>query len=420
MREAGEADLLTSGDWDGDGNRDLAVGARIFGDTSCGNKRGFLLYSLIIFWGSESGAYSIDDTTHLICGGEKSFGLFRALGTDLNGDGIDDLLIWGGGRLENGAPQPTAQVFVFSGRVGSRWGRNDIPRMAEVQWWNVPPFNYLQLTDQDCDGYKDVAFINQTTNYYSYVSIIYGKPGVLLDTTNIEKLDMTSSGAHYALFSDVTGDGVPELTANCDGEKLEVFAGRPAQRLVEQYGSGNDAKNGRPWAEVWLPRRIHDGWSGAGGSPLYDMGDLGREGVSDLWTYSWPFIIGYIGGKALDSSIDAEFDTRGYGDFAGITRLGDIDGSGLSSFAITFALNPGSIMFFKPLGSLPVNGNVRRTLPHPVGFRCEHAAGVEQQVPPECDRPRLSVARPVVKPYELHARPDRYPVPGLSPRPRNE
>jgi hypothetical protein len=121
------------------------------------------------------------------------------------------------------------------------------------------------------------------------------------------------------------------------------------------------------------------------------MGDLGRNGVSDLWTYSWPFIIGYTGGKALDSSIDAEFDTRGYGQFSSIVRLGDIDGSGLSSFAITFASNPGSIMFFKPLDSLPVNGTVRRTLPHPVGFRCEHAAGAEGPSMPEGAEPRLSV-----------------------------
>jgi hypothetical protein len=378
-----ETTLLASGDWDADGNRDLAVSIHIYNDSSFGNVDGYHLSTFVIFWGNANGRFTLNDTSHLACDSDKFIGTGRAVTQDFDGDGVDDIFAWAGGSLSDGKPRPTAQLILFRGHRGGRWGHSGIPFTPNFEWWNVPPFNSFSLTDQDCDGHRDIVFYNQISAGIGAVSVLYGRAGQLPDTNDLQTIHLDSANGHFSLFTDVTGDGVPELAVNCGNqETIKLYAGKPGQRLLEQYGTGNEPEHGKPWAYVWLPNRIHDGWTGAGFIPLYDLGDGDRDGVGDLWTFSWPFWIEYNGGQFMDSLIDAEIDSRDYGGLGGGVRLGDIDGSGIPTLAFHAGTN--GILFFKPTDSIPHTG-VYRPLPHPANFRCEHAAAISET------RPRIPV-----------------------------
>lgn len=172
--------LLCAGDWDHDGNRDVAVRIQLFNDTSSGN-RDFETSRLVIFWGTSTGQFTVGGTTRLECNADMWLGINFAAGNDQTGDGIDDLLVWSTSGLTN--------------------------------------------------------------------NTIVKQP------------------------------------------RLWIFAGRPGQRLKDMFGNGNDGPTAgkgwwrRPWAEIWLPYRLHDGWTGAP-EVLYDMGDISGDGISEIWAFS--------------------------------------------------------------------------------------------------------------------------------------
>src|SRR5690606_3372634 len=125
---------------------------------------------------------------------------------------------------------------------------------------------------------------------------IYGTPEHILDTANIHTISLDSAWGRYSLFLDVTGDNVPELLVNAGSqEAIKAFVGFKGQRSEEQFGSGNEPGHpgegvwwGKPWAIVPLPGQLHDGWATAGGSSIYDLGDVGLDGVCDVCVYSTP------------------------------------------------------------------------------------------------------------------------------------
>ncbi|MEP7217618.1 MAG: VCBS repeat-containing protein, partial [Bacteroidota bacterium] len=204
---------LAVGDWDHDGNKDLAVRIQIYGDTSGGNTEGYETSRAVIFWGNVNGTFSLTDTTHLLSADDLWLGLYRAVSTDFDADGVDDLLIWGGGGLRGGAVISTPTLHLFRGHQKERWGEGVQKRTADWTWWNPPPLNNLGVMDQDHDGKIDLVLYNNPSHSTpGQVSVLYGKPGGdLPDTSNVETVDLASSFGLYSLFSDVTGDGVPEL-----------------------------------------------------------------------------------------------------------------------------------------------------------------------------------------------------------------
>jgi len=105
---------------------------------------------------------------------------------------------------------------------------------------------------------------------------------------------------------------------------------------------------------------------------LYDLGDLNRDGINDIVTDTRGFIIEYNGGQFLDSYIDAGMR---WGTITATARLGDIDSSGVASFAIGFGGAPGGIALYKVSDSIPPTGEYQE-LPHAASFKCEHAASV--------------------------------------------
>lgn len=374
-------EFLTFGDWDADDYPDLAVVVQKFDDTSDGNN-GYQREYLCIYWGSPKG-YSALDTTRLPVGGYSlPIVIYGGVSHDFTGDSISDLAVSGGIGMRNGVLVPTAQFHVFAGHRGKRWGRDGVDRRASFEWWNPPAlksFNTLQMIDQDCDGRKDLVFVRGDVPGTT-VAIIYGTDTPGIDTTAVDSIFYPP--ARLAIFSDLTGDGVPEMCMNCGGEELRIYAGRPGQRIREQLGTGNDPPdlgNGRPyarpWAITWLPYRINFTWSQASWSPLYSF-DVNGDGLNDLATISDPFFIVYTSRLLFsDSLIDAEIDMRSAGGVMTVVPMGDIDGSGVPTVGIGVSKGSGSLWLMKPNPDVAVAGDYHEP-PHKEGFRCEHAAGV--------------------------------------------
>jgi hypothetical protein len=170
----------------------------------------------------------------------------------------------------------------------------------------------------------------------------------------------------YSLLSDITGDSVPELLVDCPTNGLvKIYAGRRSQRLKEQYGSGNDEPQSgkgwwyRPWAVLWTANKVNDGWSPSG--PPLQLYDGNLDGVNDIWLWSSPFILRYLGGDRLDSLIDGIIELPSIGARA---WLGDIDGSGIPTIAFYTDILRATVLY-KMNRKLPATG-VYRQLSHVV------------------------------------------------------
>ncbi|MBL7989576.1 MAG: hypothetical protein JNJ94_16050, partial [Chlorobi bacterium] len=200
-------------------------------------------------------------------------------------------------------------------------------------------------------------------------------------------INVRSSGSEFALFSDVTGDHVLDLVTiggDFEGGRISVFAGKPGQRLLEQYGTGTDSvdrANGRfplrPWVKMPTPTALHDGWTGSE-HVLFDLGDINGDDRSEIVAHSSPFILIYTTGRTLDSLIDVMAQVPGSHTYnwGTLKRLGDIDGSGVPSFAVRYE---GNVHFLKapPKDEIPTYGGRLRDLPHAIDFRCQLSSGVE-------------------------------------------
>lgn len=359
--------IVAAGDWDGDHHIDIAVRIQILDDTSEHNVDGYDIARLVVFWGNDSGQYSLSDTSQLSCDAPMWLGIPHGLAADLTGDGVDDLLVSSSSGFSNGHLAPCAGMLLFSGHHQQRWGREGTARTASWRWWNGP---YLtgQMLDQDSDGATDIVFYNNDGNRAS-LSVLYGKPGGgFPDTADIQTVEIAKkAGTGFSLFTDVTGDRVPDLLC-CSGvaDVVKVYVGFKGQRLLEQFGSGNDSANagsekwwGRPWATIWLPRKINSNWFG-NDDQLFDLGDANLDGVGDIYVFSWPYIMEYNGGSNMDSLADALINITPGTEIGILKRLGNIDGSGRDIIALTTG---NEIRFYAPTKDISSIGRNRRLPP---------------------------------------------------------
>jgi hypothetical protein len=207
--------VAVGGDQDGDGQRELLLGAPEddLGDTGTG--------SLLIFNTPVDTDYLVADATVY---GETNYdrlGYWVADGGDIDGDGYDDLLA--GSRYADLLRPNAGQVWVIPGPVwGQHWAYE--AQAARV----VGPHSYAEIHkvegagDIDSDGFADVViggeFVEgEAGEYQGAAWLLYGPV-----TGNIDLLDeadvsfVSEEGGDYLGVSvrgdgDITGDGVDDL-----------------------------------------------------------------------------------------------------------------------------------------------------------------------------------------------------------------
>ncbi len=391
--------FLCAGDFDNSGYKDLLCRIHKIADSSYGNTAGYGTSHLAIFWADDTGGYSINDTTMISNGTDAWLGPRFARSYDCNHDAIDDLVLYQpGAGFVDGKPAKgiLPDMMIFLGR-DTRWENKTASLLPDWTWWRIAhtavlPLDDLSFVDQDCDGYQDMIFYYNRT---ASISVLYGNPASPFpDTTNIESATFTAAHGEYSLLSDVTGDRVPELVVSAPSiDLIRVYAGKPGQRIIEQYGNGIDSLDRlnaryplRPWAELWLPHKLHEGWFQSGPT-LSDLGDISGDSADEIWAGSSPFLLGYVSRVRLDSMIDVLYRFEG---FADVIRLGDIDASKVPTIAVAY--HNGIIMYMKP-GRVPLTGRYRQ-LPHDLNAMC----GLISNVAPTSNEAHRTL--------QLHAQPN--------------
>ena len=381
--------FIASGDWDNDGNRDIACRIHLFNDSSSLNTRGATTSRLVIFWGNVGNVYSIMDTTVLTGGSEMELGLCNGTSGDIDSDGVEDLVIHvcAGLGFSSGERVRIATIQVFRGHDKRRWGEASIPYAADLKWWNPPIFSRLgNIIDQDCDNGADLVLMHDDFSH-GFFSVLYGSPeGGFPDTNNFQTIDLGSVNGSSARLFDITADGLPELIvleALSDTQKIRVYPGDPGKRLIEQYNNGLD-----PWAAFPTPIALHDGWGGFNPPRFYgDLGDANGNGYREIWAYGHPFFFCYTTRIGLDSLIDGVRRFDGLVPST-VVNLGKIDDSRWETIAFGARLRKdelqrrdrGYVFFLQGTHSIPA-GVKRRDLPHELDVvRCNSTVSVEEAI----------------------------------------
>ncbi|MFC1879190.1 integrin alpha [Chloroflexota bacterium] len=288
------------GDLDGDGVQDLTVGAR--GDDTGGSNRGALY---VLFMNSNGTVRDREKIAHLTSGGPSladgdRFGTSVAMLGDLDHDGLPDLAV--GAYLDDGNGSGRGAVYVlFMNAEGTVREKTKIasftnggPPLTDGDW-----FGYAVASpgDLDRDGLPDLAVGASHANgggpdrgavYILYMNADGSARAGLKVAENLQSLptlvDDDYFGSAVTALGDLDRDGMPDLGVGAYGDDsggtnrgaLYVLRSRQKNPLsmgtMREYRKIAHDLNGGPL--------LADG--DRFGSAVGSIGDLDRDGISDL------------------------------------------------------------------------------------------------------------------------------------------
>jgi hypothetical protein len=267
--------LFEAGDLDGDGVKDFLVSAWHENDPSNSVLHPGALYAYSAATGSllhEMRSAFPTDT--------GNFGRTAAnLHEDLDGDGIDDILVGAKKEQMPGSPFQEGLTYIFSGASGIMLCPMQSPDPQHKGWWGNDLISLNE--DVDRDGFKDYIV---GANYENDPSrpdnagrayLISGK-----NTTVIKMLEspVVADGRYgkkiVALGGDIDGDGIGDFAISAWGDSEP---GTPVRQGRIYVHSGRD---GSLLQTIASPDACADGHFGRGMSALRD--DVNGDGYPDL------------------------------------------------------------------------------------------------------------------------------------------
>jgi len=335
--------LAGLGDLDGDGVADLVAGA------SYSDPNGLISAGSAVILSGAAGdiVRQFDGQTP-----NGQFGNAVAGTGDLDGDGIEDILIGASAEDPNGVPD-AGSAYVFSGATGALLFRIDGPSESARLGTSI-----AGTGDVDGDGAGDflVGAPQADPNGLTSAGSAYLYSGAT--AALIRRLDGPTAFAYFgcavAGAGDVDGDGTPDilvgapfaspnglanagsafLFSGATGGLLRTFDGQAAfDQFGQAVGSAGDVDgDGIPESMVSAPRASANGlalsgsvflFSGASGSPLFRFDGLAQ---------------GDQMGSVLSGAGDVDGD--GQADFLAGSGFADPDGHTEAGMVLLFGRNP--------------------------------------------------------------------------------
>jgi len=339
--------LHTAGDVNGDGYDDFLVG------TFHNDTKGYDAGAAYLFLGSKSADWGHDisllnsDARFLGAKHYESAGYFLGGGGDVNGDGLDDMLI--------GAAD--GYLYIVFGRTAADWGMDFVLYDDADAWYeeegdeDQAGISNAIIGDMNGDGYDDIICGAPFNDYgggdAGKAYIILGKAtgwhqGVKLNKSDASFYRSYGGGTFgYCVdgVGDVNGDDIPDFAIGARNEgKVYLFFGR----TNVNWGQNRDANS----ADVIFATEQHGNYTGW---RVSGTGDVNGDGYDDFLIGA-PYhdesddengkvylILGRSSGWHTNlSEADASYIGEAYDDEAGwdTQGAGDVDGDGYNDFLI--------------------------------------------------------------------------------------
>ncbi len=346
------------GDVDGDGLSDLLFNA--LRNDDAGTNRGAVY--LVLGAGLAAGEYDVDAAADVTWYGEAAddFGEHGYTGADIDGDGLDDVILNASGNDAGGSGAGKAYLFFAAGGLaGGSVATADYTFVGENAG-DAAGFCSADAGDVDGDGTDDLLIVAIGADDGGSGA---GKVHLLLGGGLTGSGTVDLSAADYALVGENAGDGVGYVVAglpDTDGDGLsDVFvSGNANDRGGTESGAAyvvlGSSFGSTPTIDLSAADYILVGENAGdyAGIVVSSGGDVDADGLTDLWLgaqghngvgadsgAAYLVLAASLGSPGvLDLSLaDYMFTGESTSDYAGtsVAGPGDIDGDGLDDLVVS-------------------------------------------------------------------------------------